>query len=83
MLTTQEKVSRLLTFALGEPYGDGYTVTDVIRGYAEPGYGSDDSVIVLGNWNPKRWPRDGEPALTPEENLGPRLADALDRKSVV
>lgn len=78
-LTTQDKVERLLTFALGEPYGDGYRVTDVMRGYAEPGYGSDDSVIVMGNWNPARFPHGDEPALTAEENLMPRLAEALER----
>lgn len=78
-LSTLDKVHRLVEFATGEPYGDGEIVTDVIVGYAEPGYGSDDDVIVLGNWNPKRYPRDGEPALTPRENIGPRLAEALER----
>jgi hypothetical protein len=78
-LTTLDKVRRLLTFATGEPYGDGETVTDVITGYAEPGYGSDDSIVVLGNWNTKRYAHDGEPPLTAEETLPARLADALDR----
>lgn len=58
-------------------YGDGYVVMDVVHGYAEPGYGSDESVVVLGNWNPKRFPRGDDAPLTDDENVGPRLADRL------
>lgn len=76
--TLMEQVGDLLAAELGERWGDGYTVTDVVHGYAQPGYGSDDAVIVLGNWNPKRWPRDGEPELTDAENVGPRLAELLE-----
>lgn len=66
---------------LGERWGDGYIVTDVIVGYAEPGYGSlsleGDEIVVLGDWNQKRWVRDGEPPLTDEESFPGRLADML------
>lgn len=83
MLSTYEKVARLVKFATGEEYGDGEMVTAVLpNGYAEPGYGSylrDETVVVLGNWNPKRWPRDGEPPLTPAESLPDRLGAALER----
>lgn len=75
---TLDDVANILERETGERYGDGYVVTDVVVGYAEPGYGSEDAVIVLGNWNPRRFPRVGEPELTPEENLGPRLAELLE-----
>lgn len=76
--TLSEQVGDLLAAELGERWGDGYTVTDVVHGYAQPGYGSDDAVIVLGNWNPKRWPRGDDPELTDAENVGPRLAELLE-----
>ncbi len=77
--TTLEKVGRLVAAATGETYGDGYIVTDVIVGYSEPGYGSDDTVIVLGDWNPKRFPRGDDAPLSKAENIGPRLANALEK----
>ena len=67
-LTTYDKVKRLVEFATGYPYGDGMMVTDVIDGYAEPGYGSNDSIVVLGNWND----RNGD-------TMPGRLFDALER----
>lgn len=57
---------------------DGYIVMDVLQGCVEPGYYDDDTVIVLGNWNPKRWVREGEPPLTDEENLPVTLGNKLD-----
>lgn len=78
-LSTMDKVRRLVHAATGEEWGDGYTVTDVILGYAEPGYGSDDSVVVLGDWNPKRWASEGDAPLTPAERLPSRLARSLER----
>lgn len=78
-LPTHELVGILINAATGERWGDGYTVTDVIDGYAEPGYHPSDTLVVLGNWNPKRWPRDGGAPLTKAETIGPRLADALDK----
>lgn len=82
-MDTIDKVTRLVKFATGEDYGDGMMVTDVITGYAEPGYGSSLSdetpVVVLGNWNVKRYVSDGEPPFTPAESLPARLAKALER----
>lgn len=79
MLSVYEKASRLVKFVTGEPYGDGYRITDVIDGYADPAHGKSDAVVVLGNWNPARYPRGDEPPLTAEESIMPRLADALER----
>lgn len=83
MLTTAQKVSRMLGYVFGDEYGDGMIVTNVISGYAEPGYGSflsdETPVVVLGDWNPKRFPRDGEAPLTPVESLPERLAASLER----
>jgi hypothetical protein len=80
-VSTYDKVSRLIQFATGEPYGDGEVVTDVMVGYAEPGYPSDpDVVIVLGNYNPRhisgqdRWSSD-DPRVT----MPVRLARSLER----
>jgi hypothetical protein len=80
-MDTYDKVTRLLGLVFGEDqrHGDYDVVTDVISGYAEPGYGDETSVVVLGNWNPKRWVREGDAPLTLAENLGPRLFDALTR----
>lgn len=82
-MSTLSKVRRMLQLTFGDEYGDGKTVTDVIVGYAEPGYGSclgdEAPVIVLGNWNPKRFCHEGEPPLTPAESLPARLAESLER----
>jgi len=78
MTETMDKATRLIRAATGEEYGDGYTVTDVATEYAEPGYRSDSGVIVFGNWNPPRYPKDGDEPLTKAERLAPRLADALE-----
>jgi hypothetical protein len=67
----------LVRHVTGEEYGDGYRVTGVGVGYAEPGYHDSETVWVLGNWNPKRFPRGDEPPLTPDEAIMPRLADVL------
>lgn len=77
--TTRELAARLVEIATGETWGDGDVVTDIIVGYADPRYGAMDATIVLGNWNPKRFPREGDAPLSKVENLGPRLARALDR----
>lgn len=78
-METLEKARRLVRAATGEDYGDGYTVTDICVGYAEPGYGTDEAVIVFGNWNTKRYAREGDAPLTKEETLPARLAEALER----
>lgn len=72
----------LVRAATGEPYGDGDIVTDICRGYAEPGYGNDDTVVVFGNWNTKRYPREGDAPLTKSETIGSRLFDALERAGI-
>lgn len=77
-LTTLEKACLLIRTVTGEDWGDGYVVTDVATGYAEPGYGNDESVVVFGNWNPKRFLRGDDAPLTKSENVGPRLAEALE-----
>lgn len=82
MNTVYDKATRLINFATGETYGDGYTVTDVIIGYAEPGYGFDDSVIVLGDWNPRNVPgADGDrwKSTDPRVTMPVRLARSLER----
>jgi hypothetical protein len=76
-LSIYDKVSRLVEFATGESYGDGYTVTDVISGYAEPGYGSNDTVVVLGDWNDKTRYVDGEREVL--STMPSRLARSLER----
>lgn len=53
-LSTIDRARRILEIATGEEYGDGMTVTDLCVGYAEPGYGTDEDVIVFGDWNDKR-----------------------------
>lgn len=53
-LSTIDLVSRIIEIALGEPYGDGDIITDVVTDYAEPGYRTSNGVIVLGNFNDKR-----------------------------
>ena len=75
-----DKVNEIIREELGEI--DGEVITDIIIGYAEPSYGTiwthDDEVIVLGNWNPKRFVREDDPPLTDDENIGPRLAEKLE-----
>lgn len=78
-LTVLDKVSRLVQFATGEPYGDGEIVMNVIVGYAEPGYGTDETVIVLGNWNIRGPKFRNDPTLTAEESMPDRLARSLER----
>ena len=75
-------VRRLVRAATGDEWGDGDRVSDWGVGIAEPGYGDDETIWVLGDWNPARFPREGEPPLTTEETVGPRLARALDRLGV-
>jgi hypothetical protein len=88
--TVFDKAKRLINFATGEEYGDGYTVTDIIIGYAEPGYGDNDSVVVLGDWNPRHIPgADGAEygvkgpdrwaSTDPEVTMPVRLARSLER----
>lgn len=77
--TTSELASRLVEIATGEPYGDGYVVTDIIHGYASPRYGSPDAVVVLGDWNTKRYPRGDDAPLTKDETMPARLARVLER----
>lgn len=77
-LDTMEKVRKILSAGLGEDYPDGEIVSEIATGYSEPGYLRDGVVAVFGNWNPRRWARDGEPALEKSERLAPRLGDALE-----
>ena len=76
--TEEERARRILkrVARVAEPYVDGTLITDYGIGNRE--YGNELEVWILGNWNPKRFPRDGDPELTREENLGPRLAEALE-----
>ena len=77
--TTQfERIGAVIRAATGETYGDGMIVSDVLSGYADSRYGSADAIVVLGNWNDRRWQRPGEPALTREERLPSRLFNALE-----
>lgn len=73
-----DKVTRIIECATGERFGDGSIVMDVCVGFAEPGYGDDDSIVVIGNWNPPRFPRNGDAPLTKDENLPVRLGNALE-----
>jgi len=76
-LSTLDRVRRILTAAGMDGNGDGLTVTDVITGYAEPGYGNryggDEAIIVLGDWNPRNWQDPNR-----ERQIGPRLARILE-----
>ncbi len=85
-LTTMELASRLVEIATGEPYGDGYVVTNIIVGYADSDaapYGAgEDAVIVLGDWNTKRYARGDDAPLTKDETMPARLARALERAGV-
>lgn len=72
-LDTLARIRRIVEIATGEPYGDGYIVTDICVGYAEPGYGrTSDAVIVFGDWNDKR-NAEGKSATLPS-----RLARVLE-----
>lgn len=77
--TRFDRATRLICAATGDQYGDGYIVTDIGVGISEPGYGDDETLWVLGNWNPKRFPMGNDPPLTNAENIGPRLFDALEK----
>lgn len=79
-LTVADKVARLVNYATGDPYGDGEVVTNVLGGYAEPGYGSplsDEVVIVLGNWNDKDRYVNGKREIV--SDVPSRLARSLER----
>lgn len=79
MIEAMDKVQNLVNEFTGYPTGDGELVTDIYVGYAEPGYShNEDTIVVLGNWNAKRYPREGDAPLTEEENKGPILAEKLD-----
>jgi hypothetical protein len=82
MQKTYERATRLIRAATGEEWGDGLVVDGIGIGIAEPGYGDDATVWAMGNWNPRRFRRDGEPPLSPVESLPERLADALTRQGV-
>lgn len=79
--TVADRARRLIRAATGEEWGDGLIVTDIAADYAEPGYSltSEDGLIVFGNWNTTRHPREGDAPLTLAEKLPARLADALAR----
>lgn len=79
---TWERAKRLICAATGEDYGDGLIVTDIGTGFSEPGYQDDGPIWVTGDWNPKRFRREGEPELSNEESLAVRLGDALDKLGV-
>jgi hypothetical protein len=85
MASIIENVTRLLNAVGMDDHGDGLIVTDVLTGYAEPGYGSDDSVVVLGNWNPRSRDAEGNRVEDPFQStdkyvtMPSRLADALER----
>lgn len=78
-LSVYDKVARLVRYATGEEHGDGTVVTDIISGYAEPGYGDDESVVVLGDWNIRGPKMRNDPTLTSEESMPDRLARSLER----
>ena len=77
---TFDRARRLICAATGQEYGDGEIVADIGIGIAEPGYGTDETVWVMGNWNVKRYRREGEPELTNAESLPERLSEALERR---
>ena len=79
MTDVATKAMRLIRGALSDAWWDGDTVSDILKGYAEPGYGDDDACVILGDWNVKRYPRDGDAPLTKTEALPRRLGDALER----
>lgn len=85
MMNLYEKfdaVHRLVKVATGSRWGDEEVVSGIGIGYAEPGYYDGETMWVLGNWNPVRFPSKDDPPLTKEENVGPRLAKALERLGV-
>lgn len=54
---------------------------DTAPDYAERGYCLSDEhgMVVFGDWNSRRFPRDGEPGLTKDENRMPRAFDLLQK----
>lgn len=80
-LTTYDKVSRLIEFATGEPYGDGYTVMDVVDGYANQHYepGEERPVVVLGDWNDKTKYHAETRTFETLDSMPSRLARSLER----
>lgn len=79
-----QRAHRLIKAATGQEWPDGELIKDFGAGIAEPGYGTDETVWVLGNWNTKRWlspeERSAGVKLTNEESLPARLAEALERR---
>lgn len=76
-MTTYDRVKRAIRAATGEDYGDGFTVTAVIDGYAS--HPERDAIVVLGNWNDKRFSvKDGEGPITLAERVPSRLANLLE-----
>lgn len=73
--TILERAHRLIKAATGEEYGDGEVVTDICVGYAEPGYGNDETVVVFGNWNDGR----PTPSAPITSRVPSRLFNALER----
>lgn len=51
--TPIHRVNRLIRAAYGEDWYGTYptVVANVLIGYAEPGYGTDETIVVLGDWN--------------------------------
>jgi hypothetical protein len=77
-MDTIDLAARVIEIATGERYGDGETVRDLGIGYCSGGYGGADRVWATGNWNPKRFPRNDDPALTKHESMPVRLARVLE-----
>lgn len=77
-MNTLQTAQRLIAAA------GGGIVAGIGVGIAEPGYGTGESVWVIGNWNNKRTRRNGmgDPPLTKEESRPERLAVALARLAV-
>lgn len=73
------RTRRLIEAAYGEDFYQDEIVTEWGIGMAEPGYGDEETVWVFGNWNPKRFRREGDAPLTNEESKPVRLANALDK----
>lgn len=78
--TAIDRVYRLVKAATGENYGDGITVTDICNGYAEPGYGGSDTIVVFGDWNDKdnrRWIKPENGGNMVREGAAPSLKDRM------
>lgn len=68
----------LLLELLGLNYGEEFD----IRMYNANGSAGEDECgdgFVTGNWNPKRFPRNGEPPLTFDEQLPELLCDVVEK----